>query len=59
MGVNIYIPNLNHLLVLAYPENLSQIHLGLFFADFLGFTAIFPKKIMFWLMGGQNFYPQP
>ena len=28
MGVKILIPNLNHLLVLAYPENLSQIRLG-------------------------------
>ena len=33
MGVRIFIPNLNHLLVLAYPENLSQIQLGLFLAD--------------------------
>ena len=47
-GVKIFIPNLNHLLVLAYPENLSQIQLGLFLADFGGFTPIFLPNIGFW-----------
>ena len=49
--------NLNHLLVLAYPENLSQIQLGLFLADFWGFTQIFCPKIGFCLMGGKIFIP--
>ena len=54
MGGKIFIPNFNHLLVLAYRENLSQIRLGLFLADFWGFTPIFCSKIGFWLMGDQN-----
>ena len=58
-GVKIFVPNLNHLLVLDYPENLSKIRLGLFLADFWGFTLISCPKIGFWLGMGQKFYPQP
>ena len=57
MGVKNFIPNLNHTLVLAYPENLSQIQLGLFLADFWGFTPLFCPKIGFWLMGVKIFIP--
>ena len=56
-GVKIIIPNLNHLLVLAYPENLSQIRLALFLADFGGFTSIFWPKIGFWFREVKIFIP--
>ena len=58
-GVKIFIPDLNHLLVLAYPENLSQIRPGLFLADFWGFTPIFAQKLGFGLWGVKIFIPNP
>ena len=51
------IPNLNHLLILAYPENLIQIQLGLFFANFGGFTPIFLPKIGIWFRDVKIFVP--
>ena len=55
MGGQHFIPKFYHLLVLAYPENLSQIRLGLFLPDFWGFTPIFLPKIGIWFREAKIF----
>ena len=59
-GAKNFVTNFYHLLVLACPENLSQIRVGWVFGwFFLGFTPLFCPKIGFWLRGGGKIFLPP
>ena len=59
-GVKNFVANIDHSLVLAYPENLSQIRVGWVFGWFWwAFTSpLFCQKIGFWLRWGKFFCHQ-
>ena len=53
-GVKFFITNLDHILGLNYPENLSSIRLGWVLGWFWDFWHSFWPKIDFWLRGRTN-----